>query len=37
MVADASHTGEGVMAVAMAGEHEDVQGDQAREPDDHQP
>jgi hypothetical protein len=23
MVADASHTGEGVMAVAMAGEHED--------------
>jgi hypothetical protein len=28
---------EGVMPVAMAREHEDLHGDQAREPDDHQP
>jgi hypothetical protein len=36
MGGNAAHTGEGVMSVAMAGEHEDVHGDQAREPDDHQ-
>jgi hypothetical protein len=37
MGGDGSHAGEGVMPVAMAREHEDVQGDQAREADDHQP
>ena len=37
MSGNAAHPGEGVMPVAMAGEHEDVHGDQARQPDDHQP
>jgi cell division transport system ATP-binding protein len=37
MVGDGLHSGQGIMAMTVAGEHEDVHGDQAGEPDNYHP